>query len=294
MHWHERATQRLWMLGTTVPGNWADREVSRHQTIALATDDSLTKVGQRDLQVASEITAERRAALFLQREGAAGVRGTYFQKDRQEVRTLAEDEKGEWMHNGSGDQNSYICWRFLISCLTLAAPLLRKQESDGHFPRDNTAGTAWLPPGSPAPAAGLPLSLHDVSLLWPACMPVDVWCMMMFMYDEKGWLNVCCGLRCSLFSVTQRFYYFIVYKLLTLAKYLHSHQKEDWWRSDPRQASSVQKRSLLKRAHGHQVTFQKTSGRADGLGYLQILWASLISPHTFSEGYKTDFKVTWD
>lgn len=204
------------------------------------------------------------------------------------------------MQTGSGDLTTfYICWRFLISCLTQAAPLLRKQESDGHFPRDNTAGTAWLPPGSPAPAAGLPLSLDEVSQLWPACMPVDE----SIMYDEKGWLHVCCGLRCSLFSVTQRFYYFIVYKLLKLAKYLHSHPKEDWWRviQDRHPVSKNLLYYKSTRAPGH---ISEDKWRADGLGYLQILCASLISPHTFSRRLQnrfqsnlrlvaTDFRSIW-
>lgn len=82
-----------------------------------------------------------RAALFLQREkGLLGERGTCFQKDRQEVRTLAEGRMNEDWERGS---NHFLhLLSFLIGCLTLAAPLLRKQESDGHFPRDDSAGTA--------------------------------------------------------------------------------------------------------------------------------------------------------
>lgn len=37
--------------------------------LSLTTDDSLTKVGQRDLQVASKITVETRVAFFLQTKG---------------------------------------------------------------------------------------------------------------------------------------------------------------------------------------------------------------------------------
>lgn len=47
------------------------------------------------------------------------------------------NEDWEW-----GSNHFLHLLSFLIGCLTLAAPLLRKQESDGHFLRDDTAGTA--------------------------------------------------------------------------------------------------------------------------------------------------------
>lgn len=82
-----------------------------------------------------------RAASSFKEKGLLGERGTCFQKDRQEVRTLAEEgrmnEDWEW-----GSNHILHLLSFLIGCLTLAAPLLRKQESDGHFPRDDSAGTA--------------------------------------------------------------------------------------------------------------------------------------------------------
>lgn len=59
------------------------------------TDDSLTKVGQRDLQVASKITAENKSCIPpLNTRGCCG-EGVHPSRRTAEGRTLGEHEKGE-------------------------------------------------------------------------------------------------------------------------------------------------------------------------------------------------------